>query len=185
MSIPTDELLMRQVRDGGVAKLGLLFERYHRPLFSFFVRLVDRRGASEDLVQEVFLRMLKYRHTYRAESRFTIWMYKIAHNAKADYYHKRKRETPLPEDEAEPISQDLNASESMEQRQEIELLRAALDRLGEEKKEVLVLSRFQNLKYEEIAELLGCAVGTVKARVHRAIQDLREIYHELSSEGLT
>jgi len=182
---PADESLMLEVRDGEVARLGILFERHHRPLYNLFVRLTGNREASEDLVQEVFLRILKYRHTYRGESGFTVWLYKIAHNARADYFRKPKREVTMPEDGFEPISEDFIASDKLEQRQEVDLLRAALNKLSEDKREVLVLSRFQNLKYDEIAELLDCAVGTVKARVHRAIKDLRQIVLELSSERLT
>ena len=61
-----------------------------------------------------------------------------------------------------------------------ELVREALSKLSDEKKEVLILSRFQGMKYEEISEIMGCKVGTVKARVHRAIKDLTQHYHELS-----
>jgi RNA polymerase sigma-70 factor (ECF subfamily) len=173
---------MLKVRDGEVGKLGILFERHHGSLFNYFVRLTGKRDASEDLVQEVFLRVLKYRHTYRGESQFTVWMYRIARNAWVDHFKKSKREVPFNEEDDEPISTDPNPSENLEDRQKIACLRTALARLNPEKREVLVLSRYQNMKYEEIAGLLGCAVGTVKARVHRAIKDLREIYCELSAE---
>jgi RNA polymerase sigma-70 factor (ECF subfamily) len=75
-----------------------------------------------------------------------------------------------------------DASEDFEENQKLAQLRAALAKLAPEKREVLVLSRYQNMKYEEIAEWLGCAVGTVKARVDRAIKDLKDIYFELSHE---
>jgi RNA polymerase sigma-70 factor (ECF subfamily) len=68
----------------------------------------------------------------------------------------------------------------MEQDQEVALLRRALDRLSSDKREVLLLSRFQNLKYEEISQILNCPVGTIKARVHWAIKDLRKIFEQLS-----
>jgi len=182
---PADEILMLEVRDGEVAKLGILFERHHRTLFNFFLRLTSNRQASEDLVQEVFLRMLKYRHTYRGENGFGVWMYRIARNVRADHYRKPRREVPMQEDEHEPVSHEFTASENMEREQEVDLLHQALNNLTDDKREVLLLSRFQNLKYEEIAEMLGCAVGTVKARVHRAIKDLRQNFLELSSEKLT
>ena len=67
---------------------------------------------------------------------------------------------------------------SAQQKQETELLYRALQQMPEEKKEVLVLSRFQGLKYEEIAQLLGCEVGTVKTRVHRALQELRRLFEK-------
>jgi len=179
-----DNVIMFKVRDGEIGKLGILFERHHVPLYNYFLRQTGRRDASEDLVQEVFLRMLKYRQSYRGESQFTVWMYRIARNSWVDYYKKAKRELPWDEDADEPISDDPNPNDDLEESQKLSQLRAALAKLSPEKREVLVLSRFQDMKYEEIAELLGCAVGTVKARVHRAIKDLKDIYLELSQEKI-
>jgi RNA polymerase sigma-70 factor, ECF subfamily len=179
-----DNLIMLKVRDGEVGKLGILFERHHVPLFNYFVKLTGRRDASEDLVQEVFLRMLKYRQGYRGESQFTVWMYRIARNAWVDHFKKAKREVLFNENDEEPVSNDPNPSDDLEEKQEVNQLRAALAKLSPEKREVLVLSRYQEMKYEEIAELLGCAVGTVKARVHRAIKDLKDVYLELSQEKM-
>jgi len=74
---PTNELMIA-VRAGEIDKLGDLFERHHRPLYGFFVRHTGDRTASEDLVQLVFYRILKYRHTYRDEGRFSAWIYHLA-----------------------------------------------------------------------------------------------------------
>lgn len=182
MSELADNVIMFKVRDGEIGKLGILFERHHVPLYNYFLRQTGRRDASEDLVQEVFLRMLKYRQSYRGESQFTVWMYRIARNSWVDYYKKAKREMPWDEDAGEPLSEDPTPNEALEENQTLSQLRTALARLSPEKREVLVLSRYQEMKYEEIAELLGCAVGTVKARVHRALKDLKDIYRELSNE---
>lgn len=182
MTSQSDNQLMLKVRDGDLDKLGILFERHQKTLYNFFLRLTNNRNSSEDLVQEVFLRMLKYRHTYRGDGKFTNWMFHISRNAHIDYFKKQGREQQMSEDEQEFMSRDPNPYKSMEQVQEIRLLRAALAQLPTEKKEVLILSRFHNMKYEEIARLQGCQVGTIKARVHRAIKDLREIYFNLSGE---
>lgn len=184
MNQPTDDHLMAQVRDGDVGQLGVLFERHHVPLFNYFVRLTGDRGVSEDLVQDVFLRMLKYRHTYRGEGQFACWMYQIARNARADHFRKWKGQAELPEDDVMP-SADPSASDLLEESQRHALLQAALARLPHDKREVLLLSRYQHLKYEEIAQLLGCSVGTVKVRVHRAMKDLRFHYFELSGDRVT
>src|ERR1051326_3831130 len=74
----SDEDLMSQVRSGVGEMLGVLFERYHVPLFNFYLKLTGDRPVSEDLVQEVFFRILKYRHSYRADTAFRAWMYQIA-----------------------------------------------------------------------------------------------------------
>jgi RNA polymerase sigma factor (sigma-70 family) len=171
----SDEELMGQVRSGVGEMLGLLFERYQVPLFNFYLRLTGDRTISEDLVQEVFFRMLKYRQTYRTDTPFRGWMYQIARNARVDYLRRKRPETSW-EPEMSPA---VLPTDTAQQSQEAALLHRALMRLPEEKREVLVLSRFQDLKYEEIAQLLGCEVGTVKTRVHRALQELREIYQQL------
>ena len=86
----TDEILMIAVRDGDLAKLGLLFERYHTALFDFLSRTTGDRAAAEDLVQDVFVRILKYRRTYRDHSCFETWMFRIARNSRADHFRKRE-----------------------------------------------------------------------------------------------
>jgi RNA polymerase sigma-70 factor (ECF subfamily) len=175
-----DNGLMEQVRDGKVEKMAILFERYHVLLFNFFLRLTGNRSVSEDLVQEVFIRMLKYRHTYQGRNKFTVWMYQIARNAHIDYLRKKKQEFPLDDQWEEATSREPAPSEQLEQANEIAFVRDALAKLSLKKREVLVLSRYQNLKYREIAELFGCQVGYVKTLVHRAIKDLRQHYYELS-----
>lgn len=172
---------MLRVRDGEVAILGTLFERYSTRLYSFFVRHTGRRDASEDLVQEVFFRILKYRHTFRGEAPFTVWMYQLARNASADHFRKWKQEVAL-EPDMEKIDLDPIPSEAYQQSEEEEMIRTALGRLSPEKREVLILSRFQELKYEEIGKILDCPVGTVKARVHFALKDLRDEYRSLTED---
>ncbi|HEY5030587.1 MAG TPA: RNA polymerase sigma factor [Candidatus Angelobacter sp.] len=173
----SDEDLMTQVRSGIGEMLGVLFERYHVPLFNFYLKLTGDRPVSEDLVQEVFFRILKYRHSYRPDTAFRAWMYQIARNARVDLFRKRRPETSL-EPEMSPAVAPVD---SAQQSQEALLLHSALMQISEDKREVLILSRFQDLKYEEIAQLLGCEVGTVKTRVHRALQDLRQVFQQLES----
>jgi len=79
-----DEQIMLEVRAGDVSKLEALFERHHRPLFRFFLHLTAQRAMSEDLVQEVFFRILKYRHTYQPEGSFRSWMYQVARHVHQD-----------------------------------------------------------------------------------------------------
>lgn len=176
----TDNFVMEEVKKGKVEKLAVLFERHHVRLFNFFLRLTGNRGTSEDLVQEVFLRILKYRITYKGKSKFTVWMYQIARNAHIDYLRKNRSELSLDDQWEEVVESEPAPSEQLEHGQDVQLLREALARLPLKKREVLVLSRYQDMKYRDIAELFGCQVGTVKAHVHRAIKDLGKIYYELS-----
>jgi RNA polymerase sigma factor (sigma-70 family) len=176
----SDEELMLQVREGIGEMLGVLFDRYQQPLFRFFVRLTGDRSLSEDLVQEVFYRILRYRHTYKPGSAFRAWMYQVARNARQDGLHRQRGETPL----EESLQPAIVPRDSVADEQESLLLRRALLALPEEKREVLLLSRFQELSYEEIGKLLGCDVGAVKVRVFRALQSLKEIAGQLQNQPL-
>ena len=179
VNLYSDNKLMEDVKDGKVEKMAVLFEKYHVALFNFFMRLTGNRHISEDLIQEVFMRMLKYRTTYQGRSKFTLWMYQIARNAHIDFLRKKKNTLPLDEQWNEPITTEASPAEKLEGGQEAKLLRQALAQLPLKKREVLILSRYQNLKYKEIAELMDCHIGTVKAHVHRAIKELGKIYFEL------
>lgn len=185
MTETTDDELMARVRDGDTAALGVLFERHHGPLYSFFVRLTGRTATSEDLVQEVFLRILKYRHTYRGSSPFRTWMYQIARNARVDHYRKHWRESELGEEGGVDLpSPHASPSDDLAQSQDVALLHRALAKLPVEKREVLVLSRFHDMRYEEIGRVLNCSEGTIKVRVHRAMKDLRAAFEELTRNSL-
>ena len=182
-----DAVLMQKVRDGDLAKMAVLFERHHRALYRYFLRLTGNREFSEDLVQDVYFRMLKYRQSYRDGSPFTSWMYQVARNAHLDGVQKRKGEVAWIDDRPgegvpEPASPDPNPDERLRRRQDLGLLRRALAALPVEKRELLVLSRFQNLKYEQIADILACDAGTVKVRVYRAVKALSQIFFELAGE---
>ena len=173
MSDAPDEELMLRVRNDEVATLSELFERHHVALFNFFYRLSGDPPASEDLLQETFYRVLKYRRSYKPGTAFRTWMYQIARNVRNDRFRTHREHGEIesaPEPTVLPV-------DTVEQEQQVSRLRQALLRLPEEKRELLLLSRYQDLKYEEIARLLHVEVGTVKVRVHRALQDLKEHFH--------
>src|SRR5215207_11561534 len=92
---------MRAVRDGDIGQLGVLFERYHGPVFDFLSRMTGDRLAAEDMVQDVFMRILKYRGTFRDGGSFETWLYRIARNARADYFRQRAPLEPLEGDALE------------------------------------------------------------------------------------
>ena len=180
----TDETLMNSVRAGDVAKLGLLFERHHAPLYDFLARMTGNAAAAEDLVQEVFVRVLKYRATWRDEGRFETWLYRIARNARVDYFKSR---AAYPETNSEEIgaaldrpSQQPLPSDMLARDREVARLQRALTMLRDDKRELIVLARYKGMKLDAIAELLGVEVGTVKVRLHRAVKELRETFLRLN-----
>jgi RNA polymerase sigma-70 factor (ECF subfamily) len=180
MTLAPDEDLMLQVRDGAGEMLGVLFDRYQTPLYNFYSKLTGDRTLSEDLVQEVFLRILKYRQSYRPGTPFRSWIYQIARNARVDHFRKFPHQTALEPEMLPPVL----PRDSAQEHQEAQLLQRALMQLPEEKREILLLCRFQELKYQEIAELLGCELATVKTRIHRALLELRKAFHQLTQSTM-
>jgi len=182
-----DNAVMAQVSAGQVSQLAILFERHHQALFRYFVSMNSAREQAEDLVQDVFFRMLRYRESYDPAQSFTAWMYQIARNAGVDQVRKRRPAEVVDIDavlerRTELVSALPGPEENASHHQDLALLRRAMGQLPDDKREILVLSRFQGMKYEDIAEVLGCEVGTVKVRVYRAIRALEQIYFALEKE---
>jgi RNA polymerase sigma-70 factor (ECF subfamily) len=177
-----DAEVMNAVRAGEISSLGILFERYHASIYRYCVRLTGNPATSEDLVQEVFTRLLKYAHTFREGTNFKAWIYRISRNVCHDHYRRRGREIELEEPDAQPADV-APVHERLERAEDLTRLSRALGRLPEDRRELLILSRFEHRKYSEIAQLLDCSVGAVKVRVHRAMRQLRDIYTDLASEA--
>jgi RNA polymerase sigma-70 factor (ECF subfamily) len=179
----TDNALMIKVKEGDLDKLGLLFERYKKPLYGFFYGLNRDAEISEDLVQNVFLRILKYRYLFRGEGDFRTWMFHIARNVNNDHFRKNKLNA---KDSLEAwqdrLGSDQNRSTEIQQDEEMQILSMAMDRLPEDKREILLLSKYQDKKYKEIGEIIGCSEGAVKVKVFRALQELKEVYKKLERQ---
>lgn len=172
---------MRAVRDGDVSRLGILFERHHLALFDFLSRMTGDRTAAEDLTQDVFVRMLKYRRTFRNDGRFETWMFHIARNARADYF-RRRAVVELNTDVIDVESHEPGPARLVEEDEQTALLRRALLQLRDDKRELIVLARYRGMKHDAIADLLGVDTGTVKVRIHRALKELREIFLNLAKD---
>lgn len=186
MDPTSDHALMLAVRGGDLDSLGELFERHHRPLFGYLCKLVGDRAAAEDIVQNVFHRILRYRHSYRDDGDFRPWLYQMARHCSADH-HRRASSQPLPVDPIE-LSDRRDESpagpERESKREERAALHAALGDLDAGDREVLLLSRFQELSFADIARILDCSVGAARVRAHRALRALRERFFELQKESL-
>lgn len=185
MNALDDNSLMLKVKAGDLDKMALLYERHNRNLFGFFYKLTGSGSVSEDLVHNVFYRMLKYSYSYNgqgsSQSNFTAWMYHLARNVNADNYKKQKKvsysDNMLPWERKLKVEE--NAETLLSKSQELDLLAKAIQQLAPEKREMLVLTKYQGLKYEQVAEVFGITEGAVKVRVHRILQDLRDIYLKL------
>lgn len=180
MNSHSDNEIMFQVKDGDLDQLGQLFGRHNVKLYNFFLCMTNDRAASEDLVQEVFLRILKFRHTYKGKGSFLSWMYQVARNVAIDSYRKTRNVDPLEEkhfaiESEEPTPFDFSAHQ-----EDIFLVRNALSKISAKHREVIFLSRFEHLPICDIAEILKCPVNTAKVRIHRAIKELSTVYFQMA-----
>jgi RNA polymerase sigma-70 factor (ECF subfamily) len=147
--------------------------------------MVGNPHAAEDLVQEVFMKMLKFKRTFRDDGAFAPWMFRIARNASADQLRRAAREPRSDSniddapDHAPTTEEDAAAGERSR------LVKQALADLPAKGREVLLLSRFEFKTYEEIAHVLGCSPGAVKVRAHRAMKQLRSAYLSIAEEPST
>jgi RNA polymerase sigma factor (sigma-70 family) len=175
----TDELLMEAVKRGELQQATLLFERYNKRIFNFLARMTMDRALAEDLTQNVFLRIIKYRNSYREGAKFQSWIFQVARNVFSDHYqaHKNKFSDFV---DVEQVSDYMPDSEHAEEQDEKEkLLHRSMAKLSEEQRELLVLTRFQHMKYEDVAAIMDTTVANIKVKVHRAILKLKEYYFEL------
>lgn len=177
----SDNALMLKVKEGDLDRLGLLFERYHKVLLAFFYRIHHDGSVSEDLVQNVFMRILKYRHGFKGDGIFKVWMFHIARNVSHDQFRKDSRGSFANDDLGKwegRLSNDDGDSDDKEIKDQ--LLFEALELLEPDKKELLVMSKLNGVKYREISEVLGITEGNVKVKVFRALGELRSKMQELN-----
>lgn len=169
---------MLKVKTGDLDRMGLLFERHYKPLFGFLYRMSSDKENSEDMAQNVFLRMIKYRHTYKGEGEFKTWMYHLARNVLNDFYKSKAKRTDS-EIKENLLSEDTTQI-NLEKNEQVALLNTALNKLSEEHREILVLSRYQELDYSEIASILNITEANVRVKIHRAMTQLKSMFHKLA-----
>ncbi len=167
---------MLKVKSGELDALGLLYERYKKRLFGYFYQLNRDPWLCEDMVQNVFVRILKYKGSYTDENKFLPWLFQIARNVNNDHFKRNKK---IPEAGILPKYEisDLSFDPTMEENKK--LLQEAINKLSPEKKELVVLSKIQELKYRDVADIVGSTEGAVRTKVHRILQELKEIFIEL------
>lgn len=172
----SDEKIMLMVKDGYLSELTALFDRYHLKLFNFFLRLTFDRTASEDLTQNLFYRIIKYRQSYNAaEGTFKSWMYQMARNVHFDHY-KQERKVSERFKQVDENHINIATIDEIYGEEHFERLNRAMMQLKPEQREIIVLSRFEGLKYEEISQMMDLSVAAIKVQVHRAIKNLRILY---------
>lgn len=175
----TEEALMIEIKNGNLDLALELYDKYSKKLYNYFVKLSQDKEVGYDMMQDTFLRVIKYKHTFKEDKIFKTWIFQIARNVFRDYYKKHKMMYTSNTD----INQIQNEIHLEENTSELEyrkmLLQKSLLRLPEDSREILVLSRYKDMKYQEIADIMDLSVSHVKVKVFRAIQKLREYYFEI------
>ena len=167
---------MLRVKEGNLSEMTVLFERYHVRLFNFFLKLTFDKTASEDLTQSLFYRIIKYRKTYRVEEgSFKTWIYRMGRNVFYDFY-KEQQKIALNFRDIQASHETIPDTNETYKEEELEKLNKALARLIPDQREVIILSRYQGLKYREIAEIKDVSVTAVKVQMHRALKQLKCFY---------
>ena len=181
---PTDEALVRSVLSGDRDRFELLVGRYQTRLVNYLYRMVRNLEEAHDLTQEVFIRVYQALDRYDSQYRFSTWLFRVAQNAAIDVIRKRRIQlVPLTRraDEGGEAMVDLelpdgqpSALESLQGRELDASIRAAIDTLPWEYRELILLRHYGELAYEEIAEVKAMPLGTVKNKLFRARQMLKQ-----------
>lgn len=166
---------MIKVSNENLEMLTILFDRYHLRIFNFFNKMIRNKSVSEDLTQDVFYKIMKYRASYK-NGNFAAWIYTVARNIFASYYQKQKKENTNELNENVIKSDQKFSSDTNED--EINHLQKALLKLNHTDRELIIMNRYQEIKYHEMAEIIGSSEGAIKVRVHRALKKLKDIYFQ-------
>lgn len=177
---------MLRVREDEAGAFEELVERYQRRLVAVMHHLVGNADEAEDLAQEVFLRVYRARKRYRAQCKFSTWLFTIANNLALNHLRSRQRKPVVPLDAresgplgprpAEQLVHDRSAhpSQRLQQAELAAVIRQALDGLNERQRLAVVLNKFEDMNYAEIAEVMGLTTQAVKSLLNRARTNLRE-----------
>lgn len=172
----SDEIVMMQLVRGDKSSAGVLYDRYYRQVYGYFVRMTKDTEISRDLTQNVFLKILKYSHSWKEDKVFAYWLFHIARNILIDHFNESRKFFST-EAEKEVIALDQKDSvQEMEARESFEFLMEAMSQLPPGYREMIELSRFQGFSYKEIAATVSSTENAVKVKTFRAIQKLKEIY---------
>jgi RNA polymerase sigma-70 factor (ECF subfamily) len=179
----TDVQLMLDVKAGDEASFDFLLQKYRCPLVNFLNRMVRDQATAEDLAQEVFLRVYRARKQYTPSAKFTTWLFRIATNlalnSVRDNRHNRMGisiDAPPEGEDSVPIelkARELRIDEKMIERDRVDVIRRAVWSLPEKQRAAVLLHKYEEMDYAEIAGILECSEGALKSMLFRAYETLR------------
>jgi len=176
----TDEELVARSRSGDADSFNQLISRWERPIYALAYRVIGREEDARDVTQETFLRAFRGLSAFKGQAKFSSWLYRIALNLCRDWIRRKKRSPMaiLPEDvDLEDLASDAGPTETVEdlvsRRELSELVEAAMARLPEEQRTAIILKEYHGMTFQEIADLQGCPLSTVKTRLYQGLSVLR------------
>ena len=180
-----DSAIMLELRAGNMAGFDYLIRKYRKPIINFMYRMAHNQAVAEELAQEVFLRVYRSRETYRAEARFSTWLYRIATNLGVNYArdtrHERAASTVyLDEADSEtgstPDVADAtpSAEASMLRRERLNAIREHVMALPERQRMAVLMHKYEGMDYKQIGDVLKLSESATKSLLFRAYQTLRE-----------
>lgn len=177
-----DQQLVKRCLAGEDSAWEELLKAHNRKVYNLCYRFTGRSSEAEDLTQEVFIKIFQTLRTYDdAQGAFSTWLNRVARNHLVDHYrrtHKDRLTSSLEEEPSvlqETASREEHPMARLESQERRELLQAALDRLSPDMREAVILRDFQDLDYDEIAQVLGVPQGTVKSRINRGRLELARV----------
>jgi len=176
-----DRRLIEQCLGGRRDAFGELVSRYQARLYNVVIRLVDHADDAADVVQDAFLNAFQSLPSFKGDAEFFTWLYRIAFNSAISL--KRRKRATVSLDAAGPDggidpddpSEYVKPGQALQRMEDEAQLQEAMSRLSSEHREVLVLKDIEGMKYEDIAEILGVPIGTIRSRLHRARLELRDL----------
>jgi len=181
VTLDFDAELMLRVKDGDGASFAVLLEKHRLPVIHFLYRMVQNQAVAEELAQEVFLRVYRSRESYQPTAKFTTWLFRIATHLALNSLRdgkNRRLEQPLEDDSAEtPVRQVPDQRPSVEQtmvhQARLDEIRRAVAMLPEKQRAAVLMHKYQEMEYSQIAKVLNCSESAIKSLLFRAYETLR------------
>jgi RNA polymerase sigma-70 factor (ECF subfamily) len=192
-ALERDAELMLRVREGDAASFALLLERHRAPVMRFLGRMIQHPAAAEELAQEVFLRVYRARSSYEPSARFTTWLFRIATHLALNWLRDsqpEKGQASLDGDRAASPAVQVadgrpDAEQEMLARARLEEVRRAVAALPEKQRAAVLMHKYEEMEYAQIAAVLGCSESAVKSLLFRAYETLRGRLAHLATAAAT
>lgn len=186
----SDQALIDRCLAGETELFGTLVERYQDRLFGTLAHLLGSVHDAADVAQDAFVLAYRNLSSFRGQSAFYSWLFRIAYNAAVNHRRKNRRGAQSLDVQRNEHGEELidgrnsmDPSAGLQSQERVQLLRSALDELADDYRNALILKEIEGLPYEEIAAVMGCPVGTVRSRIHRARHELRDKLSRVMKES--